>query len=325
MSNGSKAHLGKVSYIDKDYGYAFGGFMGLITPTKEVEGHFLHYLLNTPMYKEYIKSLSEGANINNLKYNDLAVFPISYPSISEQQRIVSYLDTAFAQIDALKAKAEKQLSEAKALFQKALAKAMEPKEGWEEKKIIQIADVKGGKRVPKGYKLENINTGYKYIRVSDFTDDGTVDTSQILFISKVVYEQIKNYTITDEDVYISIAGTIGKAGIVSSSLNGANLTENACKLVFKVPVNKRYIYLITKSDSFKEQISKATKQASQPKLALTRLAEVSIPIPPLSDQHRIVTYLDTLSEKVKSLETNLNKVTAECAALKQSILRQVFE
>lgn len=250
---------------------------------------------------------------------------IPLPPLSEQQRIVSRLDSAFAHIDELKANAEKQVNEARILFQKALSKAMEPKEGWEEKKIGDISYVKGGKRVPKGYKLESQDTGYKYIRVADFTDNGTIDTSQIQYISKEVYEQIKNYTITDNDVYISIAGTIGKAGIIPSSLNGANLTENACKLVFKVPMNKRYIYLSTKSDYFKVQIEKATKQASQPKLALTRLAEVSIPIPPLTEQQRIVERLDSLSKNVKALEENQRKVIAECDALKQALLRKVFE
>lgn len=250
---------------------------------------------------------------------------IPVPPLSEQQQIVSYLNSSFAHIDELKANAEKQLNDAKALFQKALEKAMEPKEGWEEKKIGEIAEVKGGKRVPKGYQLESNNTGYKYIRVSDFTDNGTIDENNIQFISKEVYEQIKRYTITDNDVYISIAGTIGKAGIIPSSLNGANLTENACKLVFTTPVNKRYVYLYTKSDSFISQIEKATKQTSQPKLALTRLAEVVIPLPTLSEQQAIVSRLDSLSENIKALEENLEKTISECDALKQALLREVFE
>lgn len=118
MSNGSKAHLGKVAYVDKDYNYAFGGFMGQITPNNEVDGLYLHYVLSSPVYKDYIKSLSEGANINNLKFKDLSEFVIAYPSLSEQHSIVARLDAAFAHIDALKANAEKQLAEARQLFQK---------------------------------------------------------------------------------------------------------------------------------------------------------------------------------------------------------------
>ena len=138
MSNGSKAHLGKVAYVDKDYNYAFGGFMGQITPNNEVDGLYLHYVLSSPVYKDYIKSLSEGANINNLKFKDLSEFVIAYPSLSEQHSIVSHLDAAFAHIDALKANAEKQLEEARQLFQTELTECMRPKGGWKEKKIGEI-------------------------------------------------------------------------------------------------------------------------------------------------------------------------------------------
>jgi restriction endonuclease S subunit len=125
MSNGSKAHLGKVAYIDKDYQYAFGGFMGLITPTKEVDGLYLYYALSSPSYKDYIKSLSEGANINNLKFKDLSDFVIYYPSLAEQQAIVARLDLAFAKIDALKANAERKLAECDALKQAILRQVFE--------------------------------------------------------------------------------------------------------------------------------------------------------------------------------------------------------
>jgi len=288
-----------------------------------------------PKYLAYALSSKEAIRQKGLGKTKLKVVHTNIPSLkeisipvpplSEQRAIVARLDSAFAQIDSLKANAEKQLSEARQLFQKALEEAMKPKEGWEEKTIGEIAEVKGGKRIPKGYKLESSDTGYKYIRVSDFTDDGTIDLANIQYISKEVYEQISRYTITDEDLYISIAGTIGKSGIIPSELNGANLTENACKLVFKTNINKKFVYFFTKSDLFMKQVSKATKQASQPKLALTRLAEIVISIPPLSTQHSIVAHLDSLSSNVRALEEKLRKMKDECDALKQAMLREIFE
>ena len=96
----------------------------------------IHSLNNT------IYSLGRGAAQKNLDTKALAEITISYPNdTNEQHRIVSRLDAAFAHIDELKTNAEKQLSEARALFQKALTKAMEPKEGWEEKTLKDIAEV----------------------------------------------------------------------------------------------------------------------------------------------------------------------------------------
>ncbi len=294
-----------------------------VIPSEEVLSRYMYYFLPFPLQR--INDKTAFSTVKHLSSKQVNTINIPLPSLPEQQRIVERLDSAFAHIDALKANAEKQLSEARSLFQKALEKAMEPKEGWEEKKIKDIADVKGGKRVPKGYKLESVDTGYKYIRVSDFNDDGSVDVSNIMYISEAVYKQIKKYTITNDDVYISIAGTIGKAGIIPASLNGSNLTENACKLFFTKPVDKQFIYLCTKSDKFKKQIEKATKQASQPKLAITRLAEVSISLPTIETQQRIVERLDSLSANIRKLEEVQRKTIAECDALKQALLRKVFE
>lgn len=294
-----------------------------VVPSDAILPRFIYYFLPFPLKRINDKtSFSTVKHLSSKQVNDMLV-PI--PPLQEQHSIVSRLDTAFSHIDALKSNAEKQLNEARKLFQAELTECMKPKEGWEEKKLGDIADIKGGKRVPKGYKLENFDTGHRYIRVSDFDDDGTIDLTNIQYISEEVYNQIKNYTITDNDVYLSIAGTIGKAGIIQSSLNGSNLTENACKLIFTKPVDKRYIYLYTKSDDFKKQIDKATKQTSQPKLAITRLAQFIVPLPPLSDQHSIVSHLDSLSSNIRKLEELQQKTIAECDALKQAMLREVFE
>ena len=68
-ANGSKSHLGKIALINEEMNYAFGGFMGLITPKSEVLSEFLFYILTSTFYKKFISELSDGANINNLKFS----------------------------------------------------------------------------------------------------------------------------------------------------------------------------------------------------------------------------------------------------------------
>ena len=90
-----------------------------------------------------------------------------------------------------------------------------------------------------------MKTNHPYIRVTDFNDKGTVDINNVQFITDDIYEQIKNYTISSSDLYISIAGTIGKSGIIPKELDGANLTENACKLVYKTKNISAHSSLLT--------------------------------------------------------------------------------
>jgi len=198
-------------------------------------------------------------------------------------------------------------------------------EGWEWKNINEFAIIKSGKRVPKGKKLVENITPYPYIRVTDFSDNGTIDISNIRFITEDIYQQIKNYTITDNDIYISVAGTIGKTGIIPKELNGANLTENAVKIVFDNDTyDKRFIFNFTNSITFMEQIGLATKTVAMPKLAIKRLKEVKIPLPPLQEQKRIVAKLDALFEKIDKAIALHQKNMDEADAFMGSVLNDVF-
>lgn len=195
---------------------------------------------------------------------------------------------------------------------------------WEVKKIGEIASIKGGKRVPKSEKLTRTITPYPYIRVTDFNDNGSIDLDDIQYVSDKVFEQIKNYTISKEDVYISIAGTIGKAGIVPSSLDGANLTENACKLVLNEDIYNKYVFYFTQTNSFKVQAGLQTRKMAMPKLALSRLSEIEIPIVSFKAQKQIVSLLDEVFALVDKAKKNIEINIIYTDNLFQSKLNKVF-
>ncbi|EAI6333603.1 restriction endonuclease subunit S [Campylobacter jejuni] len=198
-------------------------------------------------------------------------------------------------------------------------------QGWEVKKLEEIANIKGGKRLPKGENLLDNNTKFAYIRVADFQDNGTINLQNIKFINENTYNVLKNYKIYDDNLYISIAGTIGKSGIIPKELNGAILTENAVKLEYiQNNISNKFMYFFTLSNIFKTQIQTSTKIVAQPKLAITRLKQIQIPLPPLKEQERIVGILDEsfakIDESIKILEQNLLNLDE----LMQSALQKAF-
>jgi type I restriction enzyme, S subunit len=300
----------------------------IIPDLDKIHPRFLYIYFQSPEYWRYITSNVEGAAQPNFNGKKLAKIPIPLPPLSEQKRIVSKLDALFERIEKSIALLEENIKHTESLMASALDEIFKKLESKSKVyKISDFADIKGGKRLPKGLKVQEEKTDYPYIRVADFQDNGTVDLSSLQYITKKAHEQIKRYIINPEDLYISIAGTIGKTGIIPEELKGANLTENAARFVFKsdFEINNKFIYYFTLSDNFKTQITDATKTVAQPKLALTRLKAVELPIPDIVLQNKAVKSFDSLYtntyEIIQEQQDKLNNLKA----LKESILDKAFK
>ena len=160
-------------------------------------------------------------------------------------------------------------------------------------RLRSISSIKGGKRIPVGEKLTVQDTGHKYIRVADMKNH-TVKDTDIHYISDSVYAQIKAYTISCNDLYITVAGTIGCVGEIPEAFNNANLTENADKIVI-CNTNKKYLMYCLLSNFVQSQIKNSTTKVGQPKLAIIRIENLLIPLPPLEEQQRIVNKVNELT------------------------------
>lgn len=193
--------------------------------------------------------------------------------------------------------------------------------GWVKCQLKDIAIVKGGKRLPAGAKYSEIKTDYPYIRVTNF-DKMTVNTNDLKYLTPEIQNKIKNYTIKKDDIYISIAGSIGKVGIIPDELDGANLTENAAKIIHSI--NKKFLTYILNSSEIQNQISTYTKSTTQPKLALYRIEELKIQLPPLNEQKRIVEKIESEFAKIDEGLEHLENAKEQIKQYRQSVLKSAF-
>ena len=281
---------------------------------------WLIYYLNLTDLSAFIT----GLTVPKLNQEKLRQIPIPVPTLPEQKRIVAILDEAFEGIDRAIANTKKNLANAREVFERRLRHVFGCSDQWKKVSIGEIAQIKGGKRVPKGESLLNEPTPFPYLRVTDFGDNGTIDLTNLRYVSAEVQRQIKAYVIRSEDLYISIAGTIGRTGIVPRELDGAQLTENACRLVFKPGISNRFIYYFTKTRAFREQAAVNTRTAAQPKLALSRLATVMLRLPEFAEQERWADEFDALSEYVAQVEAIYRQKLTSLGNLKQAILQKAF-
>lgn len=194
---------------------------------------------------------------------------------------------------------------------------------WVWTRINSLAEVKGGKRLPKGESLVETQTEYPYLRVADFKN-GTIDKSDLKYITQEVHEKITRYTISNNDVYVSIAGTIGKVGLIPTELNGSNLTENAAKITNLSCANKNFLYQVMSSEIIQSQIKLAIRATSQPKLALHRIQDLKIPVPPLKEQKRITDKVERLLNKIDEAKQLIDEAKETFELRRASILDKAF-
>lgn len=177
---------------------------------------------------------------------------------------------------------------------------------WTLVDLSSIACVTSGKRLPLGWSLTEHETPHPYIRVSDM-ENGTVNTAGIQYVPEAVADQIARYRITKDDLYISVAGTLGVVGRVPVELDGANLTENANR-ISSIAGSKDYLYYVMASPVVQGVIESERTVGAQPKLALGRIRSFRIPLPPTTlEQGTIAEALSDADALIESLSLLLAK------------------
>ncbi len=299
---------------------------------------YVFYLLKFNEYK--FKGKTQGSGIPHANKDEIERVKIYKIDFNEQSKIAEILMTIDDAIEKTERIIAKYRHIKQGLLQDLLTKGIDengnirseathkfkdsplgriPVE-WEVKKIGDICKVKGGKRLPKGEKFSEEKFGYPYIRVTDFRNN-SVDIKNIEYISQEVREVIKNYTISKEDVYISIAGTIGLVGTIPDCLDGANLTENAAKIMIndKKQVDKNFL-VNTILFHGKKQIESSIGITSQPKLALFRIEQIFVVVPQIDEQRAIVDKF----LKMNSLIDNEEDILVKLYSIKQGLMQDLL-
>lgn len=300
----------------------------LVVDEKNFSKYFVYTLINSVQFRSLIEKTATGSTRKRIGLDDLKKLPMFVPQKKEQQRIADCLSS----IDEL-ISYQSQKVEALKAHKKSLMQQFFPVEGeilpelrfsgfkgkWPKVPLSKICDVKGGKRIPKGNTLSEENTGFPYIRITDMYMGG-VDATSVLYISKDVEKTIKNYKISKDDLFITVAGTIGLIGEIPEELNNANLTENANKIVIKSSVKKKYLLQFLTCDHLQIKIKRAITNNAQPKLSLERIRGFAIPLPTEQEQQKIA---DCLSS-IDALITAQTRKNESLKTHKKGLMQQLF-
>ena len=310
-------------YILKTNGCIHDGWLVLRDYQKYLNIDFFYYVLSSENVQRQFRIKAQGSTVSNLNTDRVASVTIPIPPLSEQQSIVDYLDSAFAKIDAMKANAEKSLNEAKALFQASLKEMLEPKEGWEEMRLSKLVNIINGYAFPS--KAFGDNQDLKVVKITNVGVGSFIEDNSTL--PQKMY--IQEVSLKEGDIVIALTRTIISDGlkraIIPTSYDGAMLNQRVASLRYNGKINMSFLYYYLGCSIVSDYVLLHVNTLMQPNLSIKDLKDLPVCAPPLSNQQSIVATLDSLKSKVDRLQENYDKISQECDALKQAILRQVFE
>ena len=298
----------------------------VLRPKPGIDHRFVFYSLFTENFMGQMESLQKGASYPAVTDGDVKAQEIPVPPLPEQQRIVGILDEAFEGIATAKANAEKNLQNARALFESYLQSVFTRRgKGWLDKKLGDVCVFENGDR-GKNYPNRNeyVESGMPWINTGHIQPDGTLSTDEMNFITRKKFDSLRSGKIRAGDLVYCLRGaTLGKTALVAPLTEGAV----ASSLVIIRPeglLESRFLYFFLTSPPGQRLIKGFENGAAQPNLGAKSVAKYPISLPTLSEQKEIATKLDQLHEQTQRLAALYERKLAALEGLKKSLLHQAF-
>lgn len=258
-----------------------------------INSTFLYYLIKHSVRK--LKAMTHGSVFDTITRDTFANIEVAIPDIETQQRVAKMLADIDDKVENNQRINNNLEQQAEAIFQAILSNAVTTVN------LGEIANVKGGKRLPKGVNLIDIPNTHPYIRVRDLNNVLFASlTPDYAYVDEETQKSISRYIVSTGDVLISIVGTIGLTAIVDSTLDKANLTENCVKVTNLKHITPEYLLLYLRSQLGREAITKGTVGAVQQKLPIKNIQAIPIPLLSEKDKNTLFCTLDSIFAEISS-------------------------
>jgi type I restriction enzyme S subunit len=201
------------------------------------------------------------------------------------------------------------------------------KYGWVNKRLGEVCEVitKGTTPTSLGFKFTD--HGVNFIKVESLTETGQIIPNKVAYISEECHESLKRSQLKANDILFSIAGALGRIGIVNKEIIPAN-TNQALAIVRLAKDSGILVSFLAKyftSNLITEEIEKLKGGAAQQNLSLGQLNNLMVPFPPLPEQQRIVSILDEAFDAIATAKANAEQNLKNTRELFESYLQGVFE
>ena len=281
--------------------------------------HFIEYYLNSISLEAYVSGMAQP-KLNQKKLNSI---PVPLTTLAEQKRIVAILDDAFAAIDKVVANTEKNLANARELFNSYLNALLSGNENnWVNIELSELTEhITDGDHSPPPKSA----TGIPFITISNIDKtNNTIDFSDTFFVPKSYYQTLKGKRRPQYgDVLYTVTGSFGIPVIIDFKKEFC--FQRHIGLIRPTnEIDSKCLYYILLSRMVREQATERATGTAQKTISLKVLRSIVIPKIPIDEQLDFVSRLDSLSGQTQKLESIYQQKLSALAELKQSILQKAF-
>jgi len=198
---------------------------------------------------------------------------------------------------------------------------------WDKIKLGDLCEVitKGTTPTSIGYNFTD--SGIKFIKVESLTESGEIIPNKVAYIDEACHQALKRSQLKKNDILFSIAGALGRIGIVKEDILPANTNQALAIIRLKKDSNAlvEFIAKYFNSNIVTDEIEKLRIGAAQQNLSLTQLNNLFVPLPPLPEQQRIISILDEAFAAIAKAKANAEQNLKNAKELFESYLQGVFE
>ncbi len=326
-SSGSIKIVGKAILIENQINSTFGAFCKVIRPNEKVDHRYLSYYFRSSDYRRKISHLAAGANINNLRNEDLDNLLIPLPPLATQKRIAKILDAA----DALKRKDQQLLKKydelAQAIFIDMFGDPVKNEKGWEVKKLKDISSKIHSGNTPKGGSNVYVKNGITFFRSQNVWKNNLV-YNDIAFIDDKIHKSMIKSSLKYKDILMTKTGRIntensslGRAALFVGEDDSANVNGHVYLIrLLKDQVHEFVLQILT-SKQYRDLIREVCVGGiDKRQLNKDHIEEFPIIYPPLKSQIKYSELLGLLNSQKKGSE----KVALNSEKIFNSLIQKAF-
>ena len=337
-STGSSKVIGRAGISHKDYiDVAFGAFLTLVRPNNNVVKPFIAYYFQSNLYRNRIRDLASGININNIKASYITESPIPFPPAHEQQRIVDRIESLSAKLDEAKQKAQDALDSFEtrkaAILHRAFTGELTAQwrkehgvgmESWKNSTVGRVChDVKVGIVIKPSQYYTDKEKGIPAFRSANVRENH-IDDFDWVYLNHDGMENNSRSIVHTGDVLVVRSGNPGTACVVSEKFDGYNAIDILIAVPNHSQISSEFLCAYTNSPFGKKLVFENKRGMALAHFNVKGYSELPIRVPQLSEQTQIIRILDDLLAKEQQAKEAAEKVLEQIELTKKAILARAF-